>query len=275
MDAELSVVENLRKKAGDKANMVKWGLGLAAVIIVAPVTYLLAYALFGLALAGIALGCAGAVGLGLVWYAPVFSMKMKNRALMAIETEARKNPIVTALSVYYARETALETSKQEIENFGTEVEVANGLLKDHSRKYPEDIDAISDMQRMQDMSNQLLEKQGRDYQAAKASQAELWKTIERLRSRYQTSLAALRAKNAGKMNTGDVYETLKLDTSYQSVMRTSAEAFSQLRSSLLDSDISAARNTSPRLAMDLDKAEMIHVLDVQIKEPIPVQQKGA
>lgn len=273
MDAELSVVERLRENAESKANWVKWGIGLAAVLVLASLTYLLAYALFGLALLGVALGCAGVVGIGLVWYAPVVSMKMKNRAIAAIETEARKNPIVTALSVFYARESALETSKQEIENFGTEVEVANGLLKDHARKYPEDTDAITDMQRMQEMSNQLLEKQGSDYRKAKVSQQELWKTIERLRSRYQTSLAALRAKNAGKMNTGDVYESLKLDTSYQSVMRTSAEAFSQLRSSLLDSDISVSRATNPQLALALDKAEMIQAFDIRVKEP--VQLKGA
>ena len=62
------------------SSAVKWGLGIAAAVLISPVIFLAVQGLIGLALAGI-------VGLAIINFAPVLGMKFANWKLKAIKAD--------------------------------------------------------------------------------------------------------------------------------------------------------------------------------------------
>lgn len=112
------LIEKIKKKS----TFMKWGIGLAGVLLLAPLVWALAYAILGAAFLGLSLTIAGAVGMAIIYYTPVFMMKLQNAKINAIIAEAQKNPIPTLWSEFDKDTGEVDEMEQAIGEYGTEIE---------------------------------------------------------------------------------------------------------------------------------------------------------
>lgn len=235
-------IEAIKKKG----RLAKIGIAVAAILLVGPLTFLLANAIFGATLLIVSVALAAAVALFLVNYAPSFIIRMENMKIEQIKAAAKADPIGTAENIYLQNEQELADSKKAIEAFATEVSVFRQKAQAHAKKYPEDIEAISQMNQEADEYQRLLEFREQKWRDAKSDQKLFDRAIQMMKSRFDAATAGIKANKLSEIGKKDIYAKIKLATAYDEVMRRNAQAFSGMRSAMMEVQPSSlAPDTQP------------------------------
>lgn len=221
-------VQQVIDKIKKKSNFLKWGLGLAGLLILTPLIWALAYAVLGAAFLGLSLALAAAVGAAIITFTPVLMMKLENKKIQMVMDEATKNPIPTMWAEWQKDGDEIEAFRKQIVDFETAVESSFSQVK----KLSKDMTA-------EDMANfqSDYEAQKADVTAQYVDLAELEKghkqseiEIKRLNAVWESANAMSKA-NAMNMATRklDAISAIKRDTAFKSVMAANAHAKAQMR----------------------------------------------
>lgn len=111
-------------------SVVKWGIGLGAIAVAGIVA---AFVIQSLVLVGVCV----MVALGTINLAPVIATKFSSWKILALEQDARANPVPTLIKQYEAQQKRFQTSKKAIESFSTTTKNFKSKLDDfRSRNTP-------------------------------------------------------------------------------------------------------------------------------------------
>lgn len=205
------------------ATALKWGLGLVAAAIIAPLVFLAIQGLIGLAIAGI-------LGLAIVNGAPWFSMKFANWKLRAIKHEARTNPVETLQNELVKKREALAQFADSITAFATEVGNFTTKVEQFKREHPEQAAVFE--QQLAGMKD-LLEARRRRYKEADRAVDQFEAEISRASALWDMSQAAQKMNRVAGKQAEDVFAQIKRDTALDSVQTSLNRAFAELETSLL------------------------------------------
>lgn len=230
--------KKLRLAAG-----VKWALGLAGAVLIAPVVFLAVKGLVGLALAAI-------VGLAMVNFAPVLSMKFANWKLRGMKDEARTNPIETRQNLAIkareriaAAEIALTEFSTEVRNFADEVTALSKTQPDDAKDFAEQLANLRLlMQRKQDGLT-AARLSADDFEAATARAARKWKVAQ----------SAIRMQRLAGAAADDAMNKILAEESLDAVQSAMNRALAEL-------DTAIAMSSQPALShQPVDVIEMVPV----------------
>lgn len=217
-------MNELEIKKQKLATSIKWGLGIAAVIVFVPAIYLLIKGLVGLVVAGV-------LGLTIVSGAPWLSMKFANWKLQAIKHEARTNPIESLQNVFEERLRGKAVFKARITDFETEVNNFTEKVGQFKIQFPQDSEKFeSQLAKM----NQLLDSRWKRYEVLKKELTQFEAEIGRASAIWDMSLAAQRLNNAAGFDDADFLQKIKTETSLDSVQSNLNRAFAEMESELRD-----------------------------------------
>ena len=245
-----------------RQNIAKWtkiGIAAGAIIVVAPLTYLLITGLIGLAIAGV-------LALGIINFAPVLSMKFANWKVKAIVHEARENPIETLVNQLSDKQQALEKFKESITKFRTEVANFSEKIITFKAQYPEE--ATKFEAQLAGMNRLLAFRQDK-YKEAKKGVEKFERAIDRARALWDMSQEAQRMNKYASLQTGDPFEQIKTDVALESVVTSVNTAFSELETALMDSDDVTQTVNQQVPALEHQQSVVIDVTPERVKERVP------
>lgn len=234
-----------------RATYDKWfkiGLVALAALIVSPIIFMVVKGIVGLAIAA-------SLGLIVVNFAPVMSMKLANWKVKGIVAEAKENPIETMTNLLIAK-------RQAFNNFQVAVTEQTSALKNFERKsnefaktYPH---RAKEFQLQVAAMATMVEKQQQALLQAKSAIANGEQKLVEMRAYWDMSQIAQAANKSANMSTGDQFEQLKADTAFDSVFDSVNMAFAQMEV--------AARLETPALANDASPTlNSMNVVDVESK----------
>ena len=217
-----------------KINMIKWGITIVAVAVMAPVAWLAVSGMVGIALAGVI----GIVGINA---APVLAEKaanMKYRALDAekvshiekVQAAAAENPIETAVTQSQAFKSRGIKQLEAITAYGTEVNNFETMTQTFTKKYPE---AGPRYKQQLDVMKQALKFKQEKYSELQQNIKLMDEQIEFLRANWKMSQALQKANSLAGMDTEDPMAQLKTDAAIDSVVNSINRAFAEMDSSVL------------------------------------------
>lgn len=209
-----------------KKKLIALGGGGALLLglVAAPFVLMAIGGLVGLIVAGI-------LGFGAITFAPVVGMKFANWRLKAIKTEATANPIETLQGVKLAKEQALAGFARQLEAFRTEVLNFKSTSDSFRAKYPNAPDKFGPQLVKYET---LLTARKKAYAQAVSDLKSFQAVIDQAEAEWAVAQAALRAGKASGMDTGDLFEKIKTDTSLNAVQQAMNGSFAQLETLLLD-----------------------------------------
>jgi hypothetical protein len=226
-----NVIETFKLKRDSLATKTKWGLGLLAAVLFAPVTWLLAQAVFGLAALGGALALAGVVGVAIIHGAPVLSMRFANWKLSALKAEAERNPIETLQNQQVELEHGLSQERKAITAFDTEVENYRSSLQGEVEKgFPEA--AQSGLPTLKNMER-LLTFRRIKYKKAQTRLEERKKSVHLAESKYRVALAAQRVTAASGELGNSVLQQILEDIAFGAVDSAVNTSMAELRTAIM------------------------------------------
>lgn len=225
-------LEVVKERVLRRANIAKWGLGLVGVLLVAPVIWMLAYAVLGAAALGVSLVVAGVVGLTIVNMAPVVTMKLANAKIKAIMAEAARNPIPTLWNEWEKDGEELREFEKAIADYATEIE----NVQSKAKKLTVDLKP-EDLQQFQDdidaMRQDLALQQG-DLDQARQEHEQFRLEVKRASAIWDLNMAVSKA-NAKNLNRAEetmarIKKETALDTVTASMNRSKAQLRERIRS---------------------------------------------
>jgi len=134
-----ALVLNLKQQTKDvlrKAQLWKWAVGLGVAALLAPVIWMMVYAMVGLAALGAITVVLGVTGLAVINYAPVVATKMANHKIELLKREARTKPIETLQRQYQEKMQALDAFKEKIQRFATKVKLYDQQMVAFKQNFP-------------------------------------------------------------------------------------------------------------------------------------------
>ena len=226
---------NDEQKQQRTITMIKWGLTIAAVAVIAPVVFLIVKGMVGLAIAGV-------IGLVGINAAPVLAAKaanMKNRALDAerveniekVSTAAAVNPIETLIIQSQEKRQASDSFRSAITMFRTEVKNFADQIVQFGKDYPDD---VARFQLQLDAMNKLLKFREDRYKLLQKELDNFDEAIKRAQAMWKMSQAAQKMNKLAGMELGDPFEKIKADSAINSVMTSMNKAFAEMETALLD-----------------------------------------
>lgn len=226
---------------------LKWGLGLAAAALLAPVIFLAVRGLVGLVVAGV-------VGLVLVHGAPLASRWMATVALQGFKGLARTNPIETRQLISQKRRGELEASLQAIRAFSAEVRnVENHAI---ALKQANDEVGYNELYATFEKLDQVLEARKRAYQRAVEAADEYDKVTEKVARRWKAAQAALKAQKLAGSAASKELDRIMSEEAVESVDTALNTVFADLETTLL----------SENIAIEHKPTDVIEVSAVRVKE---------
>lgn len=235
-------VKHARLSAG-----LKWGIGIVAAAVIAPVIFLAVQGIVGLILAV-------TLGLALVHGAPLASRWMATMALSGFKSLARSNPIETRQLISRKRRGELEAALKAITEFSAEVRNVEGHAK--SLKHNGDEAGFKELNEAYVKLAQVLEVRKRSYQLAVAAADEYDKVTEKVGRRWKAAQAALKAQKLAGSAADKELDRIMSEEAVESVDTALNTVFADLESTLL----------SETLALDHKPADVIEVPAVRVKE---------
>jgi len=224
--------QNDRKQKLDK--IFKIGLVALGALIISPVIFLIVKGVIGLAIAAF-------VGLLVVNFAPVLSMKLANWKVKSIVSEAKENPIETMVNLLYAKKIAFREFKEMVENAITGAKTFETKCVQFAKQYP--TRAVEFDQQLISIK-QAVERKKVALRDAQSQLTEGENKLTEMRAYFDMAEALNAANKATGMDTGDLYEKLKLDTACDSVFESMNRAFATLE---VESTLSIENNPSQSL----------------------------
>lgn len=252
MSDETNQVESLIQKVTKKYNLKMWVAGGVGLLLLTPLIWSLAYAVLGLAALGVSLGIAGAVGLAIIYFTPVITMKLKNKQIEMIIAEATKNPIPTMRAEWEKDGEEIEAFRAAIVKFDTAVEAAkkqiDKLAKDMT---PAD---MAEFQSDYEAKKEDVAAQYQDLAALEEGHRKADNEIKRLNAIWESANAM---SKAGAMNMGtrklDAISAIKRDASFNAVIQANAAAKANMRARMEQRKAAStqqlANNASPVLGV--------------------------
>lgn len=207
------------------ATAVKWGIGLLAAVIIAPVVFLAVQGLIGLIVAGV-------LGLAIVNFAPVMGMKFANWKLKGLKHEARANPIETRQQIALQVRARLRDAAQELTTFATEVRNFADEVKSLRVAQPEDAAdfelQLSSLQHLLDL------KRGR-LQEAEAEAEAFENATARAARKWKVAQSAIRMNKLAGADQDAAMDKLLADESLDAVQTAMNRALAELDTALATS----------------------------------------
>lgn len=217
------------------ATVLKWGLGLVAAAVIAPVIFLAVQGLVGLALALLTAGV-------IVHAAPVVALKLAAWRVSGMKAVARSNPIEVREKIALDRHAALEERLRSITAYDSEVRGFAGEITKLEEQYPQD---AAQFKAQLETCMRLLEHQRDEYRKATATLKEFEAATRRARARWKVAQSALRMQRLSGQQADTAMEKILADESLDSVQSAMDNAFAGLESSILQ--IEASRANTPAL----------------------------
>jgi hypothetical protein len=225
-----------------KVNLIKWGITLLAVAVLAPVAWLAVSGMVGIAIAG-------AIGLVGINVAPVLALKaanMKYRALDAekvqhiekVQQAAAENPIETAVSQSQAFKDRGVQQLNAITAYGTEVNNFETMTAGFAKKYP---DQANRYKQQLDVMKKALQFKQEKYSELQKNIRLMDEQIEFLRANWKMSQALQKANALAGVDTEDPMAQLKTDAAIDSVVNSINRAFAEMDSSVLQDAANAGK----------------------------------
>lgn len=258
MAEESNELQVLIDKVVKSTNKKKWLFGLIGLLLLTPFIWALAYAVLGAAFLGASLALAGAVGAAIIYYTPVYMMKLQNRRTQAIIDEATKNPIPTMRNEWENDGVEIEGFRNAIIKFDTAVEAAkkqiDKLAKDMT---PED---LAEFQQDYELKKADVAAQYQDLAILEEGHRKADNEIKRLSAIWESANAM---SKAGALNMGtrklDAISAIKRDASFNSVIQANAAAKAQMRARMEQRKAASIQqivnNSSPVLGVMVSQKE--------------------
>lgn len=259
MSGEIVTVETLIERVKKKSTLAMWAAGLVTAALLSPIIWLAFYAMLGAAALGIITAVTVLIILSILNYYPVVRMKFENAKIDAIKAESAANPITTMQAVALQGRRELGESRTAIGEQAASVSLFEQKKNTHKKKYPNDVDAIQQMEEELVSYKQLLEMRERKWRETEKQQQQFETGIEMMQSRFEAASASVKANKLSDPARKDIYAKIKVEASYDAIMRKQAEAFSGLRMALLDSPPALEHQPSTPL-------EIPSVIEAQVVE---------
>lgn len=222
------------------ATGLKWGMAGLAALVVSPIIFLIVKGLIGVALAAM-------IGLAIVNFAPVLSMKFANWKLAGIKHEARTNPIETLQNQLAQRRRQLADFLRSITEFSAAVKGFESKVTMFKSEQP---DQSARFEAQLNGMKALLKLRQQRYKEADDEVDRFEATVRRADALWQMSLEAHKMnKLAGQQDAG-VFDQIKTDVAFDSVESSLNRAFAELETALLD-QAPAALEHRPADVIDL------------------------
>jgi len=219
-------MNTIEQKRNTYDKWFKIGLIALAALIISPIIFMVVQGMIGAIIAG-------TIGLVAVNVAPIVSMKLANWKVKGIVSEAKENPIETLQNLLIAKKAAFNQFTEDV----TKAVSARNLFAEKCKKFALQYPARANEFNLQ-LANmtKMIEQKKDALQHAKEAIAMGESKLEECQAYYSISLAAMEANKSAKMDTGDIYEKLKLDTAMDSVFTSMSTAFAQMEvaSALVD-----------------------------------------
>ena len=207
------------------ATAVKWGIGLLAAAIIAPVVFLAVQGLIGVMVAG-------TLGLALVNFAPVLGMKFANWKLKGLKHEARANPIETRQQIGLQVRARLRDAAQELTTFAAEVLNFADEVKSLRATQPED---AADFEAQLKALQQLLDLKRRRLQEADAEADAFEQATARAARKWKVAQSAIRMNKLAGADQDAAMDKLLADESLDAVQTAMNRALAELDTALATS----------------------------------------
>jgi hypothetical protein len=202
------------------------GLVALAALVVSPIIFLIIKGVIGLAIAAV-------VGVAIATTTPVISMKFANWRVRAITNEARENPIETLTNLIQAKQRALNVFEESVVEAVTARADFAIKCSNFSKQYPH---RAAEFSKQLESMTIAVDKMKQALSEARDSLVDGNNKLTEMRAYWDMSQAAQVANKATGMDTGDMYEKLKLDTAVDAVYESMNRAFAQLEvAAVLDS----------------------------------------
>lgn len=257
----------IKQGIGKKAGFIKWGGAALLLVLLGP-------AILTGALAGVAGVIAAIIGLVLVHWLPVISLKISNRAaeakiaeanrhIQALKTEAARNPIETLQREQKQKHVELDREAAGIQDFDREVE----NLRDTVQQEGSRIKSASGRKKGEEVLRAMELKLQYRRAAFKRAQEKLEAydaKVEEAEALWRVALAAQRADAASGENNQDVFRKIMEDTAFHSVASEVNMAMAGLRTSIMKEDVTE----EDILAITNDPSPVLDVQAVEVKEGV-------
>lgn len=229
---ELITIDQLKEAASNKANRLKWILGIGGVLVLAPFIWVAVYAMLGAAALGLATGLAIIVGLAVVNFAPVIAMKFKNAKINAIIREAQENPIPTLWAGHEADMHEADEMAQAVEDYETEIENVKGKMRQLQRNLtPDDLAEFNGNVKLLEDDLDLQQRDLSDFRT-KLDEQEI--EIKRAEAIWNLNMAVDKAGKKNPNRAAEVMASIKrttaLDAVQSSMNRSKAQVRARIRS---------------------------------------------
>lgn len=215
------------------ATALKWGLGIGAAMLIAPVIFLAVKGLVGLGLALLA-------GLVIINAAPVVALRLATWKIAGLKGLARSNPIEVREKLALDRHAMLEKKAQSITDYATEVSGFANEVQNLAQQYPQDAEQFKSQL---DTCNRLLEHQRAEYKRAVAALQEFERATQRARAKWKVAQSALRMQRLSGAQADSAMEKILADEALDSVEHAMDQAFAGLDTAIMK--IEATRQALP------------------------------
>ena len=205
--------KNIRLATG-----IKWAIGIAAAVLIAPVVYLAIKGIVGLAVAAIA-------GLVAVNGMPVVAMKLANWKLRGMKWEARSNPIETRQALAIKARERIGEAEKAFTDFATEVRNFADEVNALSQSQPADAADFAEQLRK---LRQLLALKEAGLKAARESADAFEAATERAARKWKVAQSAIRMNRLAGAAADDALSKILADESLDSVQTAMNRALSEL-----------------------------------------------
>lgn len=258
---------DIKAGIGKKAGFIKWGGAALLLILLGP-------AILSGALAGVAGIIAVIIGLILVHWLPVISLKISNRAaeakiaeanrhIAALKAEAAKNPIETLLNEQRLKHRELDKEADAIQAFDTEVENLRDTVQQEGSRIKSTAGRKKGEEVLRGMELKLKYRRAA-FQRAKEKLEAYDAKVEEAEALWRVSLAAQRADAASGENNQDMFRKIMEDTAFHSVASEVNAAMAGLRTSIMKEDVTE----DDILALENNSSPVLDVIAVEVKEGV-------
>lgn len=223
-----ALVLNLKQQTQDvlrKAKLWKWIVGIGVAALAAPIIWMAAYAMVGLAALGLVTLVIGTVGLAVINYAPVFMTKMANHKIELLKQEARTKPIETLQRQYQQKLQALEAFKEKIQKFATKVKLYDQQMVAFKQNFPSE---ASQFEETSQKMNALLRARQAKWQEGREKLDIFWKEIEKFDAIWQMTMASADLRESAGDLDDTFHQTLQRSTAINSISEGLASSMAEL-----------------------------------------------
>lgn len=240
-------MSNIEQKRETYKKWFSVGLVGLGALLVAPIIFMVVQGLVGLIIAG-------TIGLVAVNVAPYLAMKLANWKVKMIVSEATENPIETLTNVLIEKKKAYEDFKQRVTESVSARNQFEQQCKNFSIQYPE---RAKEFTTQLEHMNKHVEKQKIALGEAKVAIAAGQDKLQEMKAYFDMATALQRANKATNMDTGDIYEKLKVDTAVDAVYNSMSVAFAQM-------EILSSEGGTPKLE-NSPSPVLTTVIDAKVK----------